>query len=62
MLLESASSVHYTGGPTEDGYSSYPAKYGMGWTGDNLGLLHFASGDNWAQTQKDFGDYVTVNL
>jgi uncharacterized protein (DUF736 family) len=34
----------------------------MGWTGTNIGLLQFASGESWAETQKSFADYVTINL
>lgn len=62
MVLESSASSSYVGGPTEDGYSSYPEKYGMGWTGTNLGLLEFASSESWSQTQRAFSDYVTINL
>jgi|GEM_PF-3244997 len=34
----------------------------MGWTETNLGLLQFASGASWAETQQAFADYVTITL
>jgi len=43
MVSESSSGSSYMGGPVESGYSAYPDKFGMGWTENNLGLLHFAA-------------------
>jgi hypothetical protein len=62
MILQSDAKSSFVWWPVTDGYSAYPEKYGMGWTDTNLGLLQFASGESWAQTQESYADYVTINL
>lgn len=62
VVTESDISSMFSWGPVSEGFSSYPGKYGMWWTGNNLGLLEFASGNNWAHSHKNFADYVTINL
>jgi len=62
ILRESGTESSMIWGPVEDGYSGYPEQYGMGWTNTNIWLLQFAAGESWAETQKSFADYVTINL
>lgn len=54
--------LSYLGGPNNSGWSNYGRADGQGWTGENVSLLQFASGQNWSSAQKDSSDYLTINL
>jgi hypothetical protein len=46
----------------DSGWSQYWIQAGLGWTGDNVSLLQFAAWQDWSISQKEFSDYVSINL
>ncbi len=62
VVYDPEESAPYLGGPNEEGWSMYPKKQGLGWSGENVSLLQFTSGQEWSSAQLHTSDYLTINL